>query len=54
MLHQQQQKYSPGMQWLAQHIFDEAGKKFLDALLKGPCKLTWQQAVSNELERLEI
>ena len=40
-------------QQFSNHIFDEAGKKLnLDALLKGPRKNIWQQAVTNELGRL--
>ena len=55
ILYQQQQQYTPIQQWFAQHMFDTAGKKLnLDALLKGPNKLIWQQAVSNELGRLAI
>ena len=40
-------------QLMAQHIFDEAGKKLsLDALLSGPDKKIWKRAIINELGQL--
>ena len=46
---------TPGIQWFAQHIFDDTGKKLsLDELLKGPKKVIWHQAISNELGRLSM
>ena len=40
-------------QWMAQHIFDDNGKKLnLDALLNGPNGDIWRKSISNELGRL--
>ena len=39
--------------WVANHIFDEKGKKLsIDALLKGAMEKTWRKSTSNELARL--
>ena len=39
--------------WVAQHIFDDTGKKLsLDALLSGPDSGIWKKSISNELGRL--
>ena len=40
-------------QWVAQHIFNESGKKLgLDDLLSGPYAAIWKRLISNELGRL--